>query len=127
MRYLLDTHTIIWYIENNPNLSQKVKDIIENKPQPVIFSMASLWEMSIKIGLGKLNLSSTPIQIAKQLSNEGMILTTIKLKHVEAVKTLPHHHRDPFDRMLIAQSDVEKSTILTRDPAFDDYGVPVLW
>jgi PIN domain nuclease of toxin-antitoxin system len=127
MGYLLDTHTIIWYVENNPNLPQRIRNIIENQPKPVIFSLASIWEMSIKTGLGKLSLSLTLNQIVDKLVNEGLIFLPIKLDHTVVVQTLPHHHRDPFDRMLIAQSDVEKCTILTRDPAFDDYNVSVLW
>jgi PIN domain nuclease of toxin-antitoxin system len=127
MRYLLDTHTIIWYVEDNPLLPSKIRTIIEDKPELVIFSMASMWEMSIKVGLSKLSLSHTVEEIKDRLIREGLYLLPITFNHVKTTQTLPHHHRDPFDRMLIAQADVESCTILTRDEAFDAYSVTILW
>jgi PIN domain nuclease of toxin-antitoxin system len=127
MRYLLDTHTLLWYVENNSQLPQKIKHLIDDPANIVIVSVATFWELGIKVGLGKLDLLLTTDEMAQKVVEKGFELLPISLHHIKVIQTLPHHHRDPFDRMLIAQADVESCTVLTRDEMFDAYTVPVLW
>ena len=127
MRYILDTHTLIWYFEDNSELSFKAKSIIEDIDNEIFVSMASLWEIGIKVGLGKLIIPFDIDEIMARIRKESMNMITIDVNHVKGIQTLPHHHRDPFDRMIIAQAKAENCTVITRDAAFDAYDVPVLW
>ncbi len=126
-RLLLDTHTFLWFIVNNPLLSARAKGLIEGA-EAVYLSMASVWEMGIKISTGKLALTEPLEQlIPQQLLRNNMNLLQIDLAHVVQVSSLPFHHRDPFDRMIIAQSLVEQVPIVSVDGVFDDYGIQRLW
>ena len=128
MRALLDTHTFFWFIEDNPRLSATAKAVIVDGTNDILLSVASLWEMAIKISLGKLNVSgSFEPYITQQLAASNIGLLDISLLHVAAVVTLPFHHRDPFDRLLIAQAQVEQIPLISVDPAFDSYAVHRLW
>ena len=127
MRYILDTHTLIWYFEDNSELSFKAKSIIEDIDNEIFVSMASLWEIGIKVGLGKLIIPFDIDEIIARIRKESMNMITIDIKHVKGIQTLPHHHRDPFDRMIIAQAKVDNCTVITRDATFDAYDVPILW
>ncbi len=127
MRYLLDTHTLIWYFEDNSELSYKAKSIIEDTNNEIFVSMASLWEIGIKVALGKLTIPFDIDQIMARIRREAMNMITIDIKHVKGIQTLPHHHRDPFDRMIIAQAKADNCTVITRDATFDAYDVPILW
>ena len=127
MKILLDTHAFIWFIMDNPKLSPRAKNIIESS-HVVMVSVATPWEMAIKISLGKLKIKATFDQIfPSHLLINNMTLLPIHLKHLSQVAALPFHHRDPFDRLMIAQSMVEKLPIVSRDSAFDAYGVTRLW
>lgn len=126
-RLLLDTHTFLWFIVNNPLLSARAKRLIE-EVEAIYLSMASAWEMGIKVGTGKLTLTEPLEQlIPRQLLRDNMNLLPVELAHVVKVSGLPFHHRDPFDRMIIAQSFVEQVPIVSVDGVFDDYGVRRLW
>lgn len=128
MRLLLDTHTFIWFVINSPRLSVVVRGLIEDENNEKLLSIASVWEMAIKHSSGKLSFS-LPFRefIEQQLSINSMELLNINLEHTYVVATLPLHHRDPFDRLLIAQAMVDKIPILTADSAFDAYPVQRLW
>lgn len=128
MRLLLDTHAFLWFINGSTELSAVARLLIENEANQPFISVASLWEMAIKISLGKLNLSS-PFDtfIPQQLKLNGIGLLNIQFRHTVVISTLPFHHRDPFDRLLIAQSIVNRIPILSADTAFDAYDVRRLW
>ncbi|SRR5258706_12370127 len=128
MIYLLDTHTFLWFINDDSALSTTAKTLIED-PQGVIYlSIASLWEIAIKVSLGKLEVPSpfTDFMMA-QLHENNITLAAIKVQSIGLVATLPFHHRDPFDRLIIAQSLSEKMPVIGKDQVFDAYGVKRHW
>ena len=126
MRQLLDTHTFIWFVMGNPRISTRVRALIEHEDNENLLSIASVWEMAIKHSSGKLNLGLPfNVFIAQQLNS--MALLNIQLNYIEVVATLPLHHRDPFDRLIIAQAMVEEVPILSVDSAFDAYPIERLW
>lgn len=101
MRLLLDTHTFIWFVINSPKLSLTVQALIENENNEKLLSTASVWEMAIKCSSGKLSFGQPfKVFIEQQLSRNSIDLLNINLDHIDAVATLPHHHRDPFVRLL---------------------------
>ncbi|NHC36478.1 type II toxin-antitoxin system VapC family toxin [Scytonema millei] len=128
MRLLLDTHTFIWFVTNSPKLSISVKEFIEDENNEKLLSIASIWEMAIKQSTGKLSFSQ-PFQvfIQQQLSLNSINVLNINLNHLAVVASLPLHHRDPFDRLLISQAMVEQLPILSIDSAFDSYPIQRLW
>ena len=127
MKYLLDTHAMIWFFENDKQLPEKIRSVISDGNNIIYASIASIWEIAIKIGLGKLELTLTTDMIFEQIEKDDFILLAITNEPINIIQTLPHHHRDPFDRMIIAQAQAENCTIISRDGAFEDYDVPVLW
>ncbi len=128
MKLLLDTHTFLWFIAGNPNLSSNARSLIEDVTNDKFVSPASLWEIAIKFSLGRLPLSAPfDVLIPEQMSINGFELLPMEIEHIAAVATLPHHHRDPFDRLLAAQSLVEQMPVVGIDTAFDAYGVNRLW
>lgn len=128
MNVLLDTHAFLWFIAGDSSLSQFARSAIENLDNNRYLSMASLWEIAIKISVGKLELSE-PFEtlIPRQLADNSIELLGISFDHTALVSSLPFHHRDPFDRLLIAQSKVEQMTLVSIDPVFDSYSVNRLW
>ncbi len=128
MQVLLDTHSFLWFIDGNPNLSNTARLLIENEDNQPFLSVASLWEMAIKVSLGKLILSQ-PFDslIPQQLKTNGIDISDIKFAHLSRVSTLPFHHRDPFDRLIIAQALEEELPIISGDKAFDAYNIERLW
>jgi PIN domain nuclease of toxin-antitoxin system len=130
MNLLLDTHTFLWFAVASlgSNLPTATRDLPEEKTHTLYLSPASVWEAAIKVSIGKLKLPQPVRQIAlTQISSNGVKLLDIKLDHLEAIESMPFHHNDPFDRLLIAQSLVENLTIVSIDAAFDRYGVNRLW
>lgn len=128
MIYLLDTHTFIGLDINPGLLSQKVRDICEEPSNTLYVSFASVWEMQIKLSLGKLSLPRPlPETINWQQTENDVQILPVTLPHVFALDGLPHLHRDPFDRIIIAQAKVENMTILSKDSVFAQYPVTVIW
>ena len=127
MRYLLDTHTVLWYSRNATELPQRLVDLVRAPDVTCFVSRASLWEVSIKIALEKLILPVHFTQWVRQVREAGMHTLEITDRHLETLLTLPHHHRDPFDRLLIAQAITEDLTLLSRDAHFATYPVRVQW
>jgi len=128
MKLLLDTHTFLWFIIGNPNLSVNARALIEGQANEKYFSIASLWEVAIKVSIGKLVLSAPfDTLIPQQLSVNGFELLNLKVPHAAALIKLPFHHRDPFDRLLIAQAMVEQMHIVSIDSTFDAYRITRLW
>ncbi|MBW4620244.1 MAG: type II toxin-antitoxin system VapC family toxin [Cyanosarcina radialis HA8281-LM2] len=128
MKLLLDTHTFIWFITDNPQLSSSAKVLIEDDLNEKFLSLASIWEMAVKCSIGKLRFD-LPFRsfIEQQLVQNSLDLMRIEVPHLSTVATLPLHHRDPFDRLLIAQAIVEQMPIVGADRMFDSYGVERLW
>jgi len=126
MGLLIDTHILIWFLEGNKLLSKSRRQIIANPQNDVYVSIASLWEMAIKISVGKLTLAYPFAAVIKQIAAEDIEILPILPEHTLQVSTLPFHHRDPFDRIIIAQSQVEDLTIMTDDNNFGSYGVKLL-
>lgn len=128
MKVLLDTHTFLWWIANEPQLSPRVRQIMAEPDTEPFLSAASGWEMAIKSRLGKLKLPAD-LQgfVAEQLCINAIQVLPIHLTHALHVYTLPDHHRDPFDRILVAQSQLEKLPILTGDPLIIQYAVTTIW
>ena len=127
MKYLLDSVIWLWSIDSVEKINEACREILENGREEVYFSAASAWELSIKAGLGKLNLPAPPGQcIPAFIARQG--LRPLPVTHLHAVKVydLPLHHEDPFDRLIIAQAIVEQMTVLTSDRAFRKYPVNVM-
>ena len=128
MRLLLDTHAFLWFIMGSANLSVNARALIEDPANERLLSVASLWEIAIKTSFGKLTLSAPFDElIPAQLKLNGIDLLNIKVDHLSTLTTLPFHHRDPFDRLIIAQAIVEKLPVISLDGTFDAYGVTRHW
>jgi len=122
VRILLDTHTFLWFIGGNPKLGNYARQVIENTENERLLSVVSLWEMSIKASIGKLRLNLTfPEILSKHIEGNAMKLLHIKPVHLDIVRSLPFHHKDPFDRLIIVQGQSENVLILSRDKVFDTY------
>ena len=128
MRLLLDTHTVLWFLEGSPKLSANAKQAIEDVANEAFLSVASLWEITIKVSLGKLVLSASINDLANtELSRAGIKLLDITVDHLTTLSQLPFHHRDPFDRMIISQAMAESLAVVGVDPAFDHYPIHRVW
>ena len=126
-QYLLDTHALIWFLEGDSQLSETAKNIILDTNNQLSISLASLWEMAIKMSIGKLSLTQSIEQIVQRLPLEFINILPIEVQHVLAIQNLHFHHKDPFDRILIAQSLVEDFTIVSIETIFDQYLVKRAW
>ena len=128
MTYLLDTHTFLWAAVDPDKLSTGVTGAIEASNSKLLLSAASLWEIGILQSLKRIQLKLSIREVADLSSSElGTDFLEIEPEHVDRMRALPFHHRDPFDRMLIAQALELKAVILGKDPAFDFYGVERVW
>jgi len=128
MKLLLDTHILIWLINGNKNLSQTARQVIEDESNSLHLSIASLWEITIKTSIGKLELGIPLEQITTNFSlPSGMEILPIHLPHLLILQALPFHHRDPFDRLLISQAKSESLTLVSEDNMFKQYEVEMLW
>ena len=128
MRLLLDTHTFLWFIGGSANLSNTARKHIENLLNERFLSVASLWEMAIKVSTEKLNLDLPfPELVQQQVEGNAIQVLGIQPEHLNVLASLPFHHRDPFDRLIIAQGLSEDITVVGKDSAFEDYAVKLLW
>ncbi len=128
MRALLDTHTFLWAASDHPHLSPVVKALILDTQNDVFFSSVIAWEIAIKFARGKLDLDEpVAAYVPSRVRAFGYSILPIELHHAIGVASLPPHHNDPFDRLLIAQALVERLPVLTSDPHFARYGVEVIW
>ena len=127
MRFLLDTHVFIWWADQQENLSATVLSALKDEANELVLSVVSVWEMQIKVQLGKLKLSM-PLEelVATQVETNDIRILPVELAHVLALSALPFHHKDPFDRLLIAQSIQEDVTLVSADPEFPAYPVRLL-
>jgi PIN domain nuclease of toxin-antitoxin system len=123
VRYLLDTHTLLWALSAPGTLSVTARDIIASPSNVVLVSSASLWECAIKASIGKLEL---PDGFFESIPDAGYEIMPILISHLNVYRTLPMHHRDPFDRILVAQAQAERITLISRDAEIAKYEVEIL-
>jgi PIN domain nuclease of toxin-antitoxin system len=124
LKLLLDTHAALWWLGGDDRLGRVSADLLEDASTDVQLSAAVVWEVAIKRSLGKLK---APDDFASTLIGAGAQALPVTIAHAEAVELLEWHHRDPFDRMLIAQARVEQAVLVSNDQAFLPYGVPLVW
>jgi PIN domain nuclease of toxin-antitoxin system len=128
MRALLDTHVFLWWISDDARLSERCRAIISNGSNEILFSAVSAWEIVVKAGIGRLAVpDNLENYIPEQVSRNRFEVLPISITHALRVSRLPNHHKDPFDRMLVAQAQVEKVTILTGDAQIARYPIRVAW
>lgn len=128
MTLLVDTHAFLWFCQGSPPLSATAQALLEDSTHTKLVSIASCWEVAIKSGLAKLNLGeAATTYLPAALLQTGFGLLPISLDHATAVESLPLHHKDPFDRMLIAQSVEDDIPIVSADAILDAYGVERIW
>ena len=124
--YILDTHTLLWYLSDSNELSVNARNTI-NDAEYVCISVASLWEIAIKHSIGKLDLELSISQIEELCLDKDIYILPIKGNHLDELDKLPNHHNDPFDRLIICQAIAENMTIITRDTIIPNYPVKTLW
>jgi PIN domain nuclease of toxin-antitoxin system len=128
MRLLLDTHAFLWFVMGDNRLSQSARAAIEDPANEKRLSVASLWEIAIKHSLGKLRLAEPfEVLIPREMHRNALVILPIEVSHLARVDALPFHHRDPFDRLLIAQALVEDLNLVSIEAAFDTYRVSRIW
>jgi len=123
VRLLLDTHVLLWWLTDDPSLEKDAKAAIADPTSAVFVSAATAWEIAIKQAIGKLE---APSDLERQIKLNRFEPLSISIAHAYSAGTLPRHHDDPFDRMLVAQALAEGLTIVTRDPRLDHYGVSMV-
>jgi PIN domain nuclease of toxin-antitoxin system len=125
---IVDTHVFLWWAEDSPRLSRKARAMLGDGSRHLLWSVASTWELSIKVGLGRLRLPEPVLDyVMSRMAHHGTDSLAVEHAHAARVAELPHRHGDPFDRLLIAQALVERAPILTADPRFKDYDIDVVW
>ncbi len=127
MRILLDTHTVLWWFGDDEQLSSRAHRSIAKAENEIIVSAVSAWEIAIKNKTGKLEAQALLDRFADALSDEGFLVLPISLDHALRAGSLVEHHKDPFDRMLVAQAQAEHLAIVSNDSVFDSYGVRRVW
>ena len=127
MNYLLDTHTLLWYLNDDPLLSAYSKTLIENPDHTITASIASFWEMTIKHALGKLRLETTIQEIYDATTAQEISILPIEIDHLTCLYSVPFHHRDPFDRLLIAQAMTEDLVMISKDQHLTQYDIQLVW
>ena len=128
MRLLLDTHALLWLLAGDRRLSARVADLYRERANEVYVSAVSLWEIGIKLSLGKLQLAANwSAVIEREMTANGVRPLPVELSHCAALQQLPFHHRDPFDRMLLTQAFTENLAIVSCDRGFSAYDVELIW
>lgn len=128
MKTLLDTHALLWLITDDKRLSPKAKETFLDQKNVLFFSVAGFWEICIKMSLGKLSLAPEWFKIIRdEMASNTIHWLPVDILHCAELTKLPFHHRDPFDRMLVAQTVVEKMQLLSRDSRLSDYGIVRVW
>jgi len=127
MNVLLDTHALIWFITDDRKLTHYAKQIIQDPINTCFVSVASLWEIGIKTSLGRLELKSDLKKIFGLIEQSGLLLLPITPNHILTNAELDFHHRDPFDRLIIAQGKCEELTIISKDKVFEKYHIDLVW
>lgn len=128
MRLLIDTHALIWVMDDPTKLSAAATTALRDPDNDLLLSAATIWEMAIKIGQGKLTLA-LPYRtwMDKAIADLGLVSLPLTVEYAERLTSLPAHHKDPFDRLIVAQALIEKVPVIGADPAFDLYGITRVW
>ena len=128
MRVLLDTHVLLWWLRDDPRLSPTARTMMADGRTELLWSAASSWELAIKVRIGKIRLPSAPrIYVPQKLREQNLTPLSVEQSHALQVAELPLHHRDPFDRLLVAQCQVERLPLLTSDRLLRQYDVELVW
>ncbi len=127
MNLLLDTHAFIWFLNGDTQLPASTKDLISDNSNRCLLSIASIWEIAIKSSLNKLELQGDFNQIAEFIDDNDIEVLPVTFEHIQRLLRQEFHHRDPFDRMIIAQALTENIPIATKDGIFEKYGVTIIW
>ncbi|MEO7794190.1 MAG: type II toxin-antitoxin system VapC family toxin [Thermoanaerobaculia bacterium] len=128
MRFLLDTHALLWWLFDDPRLSPAAREVVAEPQNEIFVSAASAWEIATKFRLGKLAVATELVQdIDGWIRRAGFAALPVAIVHAQRAGAWPHPHRDPFDRMLAAQSSIEELQLITQDPAFESFGIRVFW
>ena len=128
MNLLLDSHTFLWFVGNDPQLSLNARVVIEDPSNRKWVSIASLWEITIKVSIGKLTLTDpVAVFLRRELLLNKFSTLDITLNHLDSLSTIPFHHRDPFDRLIVSQSIADSMSVVSTDLAFDAYGITRIW
>jgi len=128
VKLLVDAHTLIWAVDDPSKLGPQAVTALQDPANDLLLSAGTIWEIAIKVGLKKLSLSMPYKQwVTKAMADLGMTVLPITVEYADVQAGLPNHHRDPFDRMLVAQSQVENIHLVSADPVFDQYGINRLW
>ena len=127
LKLLLDTHTLLWWVANHPALSEAADQALNESSNEVFVSAASAWEVTTKARLGKLTAGRLAQDFVTEVRRQGFVPLSITMDHGQRAGSLPGHHRDPFDRMLIAQAQAENLVLVSNEAIFERYGVQRLW
>ena len=126
-RVLLDTHALVWWVEGRDKLSTSARETIENADTVVLVSAASAWELAIKTRLGKFKSRELAEALDEQIAEEGFVPLSISIEHALRAGAFDSPHKDPFDRMLVAQAQLEDVSVISKDTAFDSFAVRRIW
>ncbi len=128
MKFLLDTHAFIWWDSDPLRLTHQVLNMCQDPENLLLLSVASVWEMQIKLQFGRLKLTLPLAElVAGQQQTNKIVILNVKLEHILALDKLPPHHKDPFDRLLIAQANIEEAVLVSKDQIFKEYPVQTVW
>jgi len=127
MKYLLDTHTALWALDDKSMLSKSAQSILDDTTVPLCVSIVSAWEIAIKVSIGKLDFIGGAEVFLEKMQQNGIELLNLKGSYLKYVETIPFHHRDPFDRLIIASAIAENITIITADENIQKYDVSWIW
>ena len=127
MRYLLDTHVLLWFLSQQNKISSQVLELCSDPDNQPYFSLTSIWEIQIKHQLGKLTLDIPIKEIMSTAKDKNILALDVKEQHILMLDNLPYYHKDPFDRLLIAQAKAEQMTLISADKIINQYDVVLLW
>ncbi|MCL1864607.1 MAG: type II toxin-antitoxin system VapC family toxin [Spirochaetes bacterium] len=127
MKYLLDTHVVLWIAENSPYLTDKVKKVILDKNTEKYVSIVSAWEVAIKLGTNKLRLDGGLMEFFRMIDDNGFFILSLEREYLQLLSVLPCHHKDPFDRLIVATAITENMILITTDENLYKYDVTYLW
>jgi len=127
MKYLLDTHVVLWVAENSPKLSNKAKNVVLDASVAKYVSIVSAWEVAIKLGTKKLELIGGLPEFFRMIDDNGFLTLSVERDYLREIPTLPDYHKDPFDRLLISTALAENLTLVTIDESIHKYDVPWIW
>lgn len=125
--YLLDTHTLLWFFDNDSRLSKKAKIILEKENSKLFVNMISFWEIAIKQSISKIELSQPLEKVIENTFLQNIEIIPLRVEQILTVSSLEFHHRDPFDRLIIANAICQNLNIISKDDAFDNYNVKRIW